>query len=269
MERILFNSEKHHLGTISEKIISFKDQPTDGLKSMLDALVINTENDRAYNGVVDVYEGYLTANNIKREVLAFMEQNQVVDFESYKKFIESQGKIKRRGHYLNLEFSDKSIFTLRMIEDPKMFVHIHPGRYSPNTFRVKANTLKTAIVTEFLALSRQQSPYNLDLVNEARRILELSPVDEKISSIYETVEKINNYVARLQNLPAIPRPNSTNPAHWTQWLQKCLQWLGKPKKVSKSSATVATVKAPALLNNDLEEDKSISSDKIADSKEDV
>jgi len=108
------------------------------------------------------------------------------------------------------------------------FVHIHPGRYSPNTFRVKANTLKTAIVAEFLALCQDQSPYDIQVVNQARIRLQLSPVDDKISSIYQTIEKLNNFLRKLQNLPPIPRPDSAQ-SWWQKWMRFFLGNNPKPK----------------------------------------
>lgn len=248
MEQIVFNCEKHHLRTISEKILEYRIHGVDSLTNLLKSLTLNSDNTRTYNGVVDVYYGPLTADEIQNEIWNLMTQNKVSDLESYRQYIQSQGQIKRRGHYLNHQLSDTSIFTLRLIEDAKSFIHIHPGRYSPNTFRVKANTLKTAIVTAFLALIQQQSPYNLDLVNEARRKLELYPVDEKISSIYDTIEKLYNFLRLLEKIPNFQRPDRASPSKtWGSWLRRWLPWL---KKKQPNSATLAEATIPKESDED-------------------
>ena len=82
--------------------------------------------------------------------------------------------------------------TLRGTYNQESFVHVHPGRYSPNTFRVKANTIKTAILARALALHYKRTDYDIDLINEARIKLSLSPVNEKVSSIYATIEKLED-----------------------------------------------------------------------------
>lgn len=236
MEQIVFNCEKHHLRTISEKILAYRNTGVESLNQLLESLTLNSDNTRTYNGVVDVYYGPLTADDIQNEVWEYMQKNRIVDLEAYRQYIQSQGQIKRRGHYINHTLSDTSIFTLRLIDDPKSFMHIHPGRYSPNTFRVKANTLKTAIVTAFLALIQKQSPYNLDLVNDARHKLELSPVDEKISSIYDTIEKLYNFLRLLDKIPNFQRPDRPAPSKtWGGWLRRWLPWLKKSQP--KNSTT--------------------------------
>jgi hypothetical protein len=130
-------------------------------------------------------------------VYEFLKSNQLLDIESYQKFLESQGQIKRHGHYLNLTLSDGSIMTMRAVYEGKRknsasFIHIHPSRHSPHTFRIRANTLKTAIMVYFLACCRRVSPFDVALLNEAREKLKLSLLPEIPSAIQEMLEKLTD-----------------------------------------------------------------------------
>ncbi len=182
LESIICNAGKHHLKTILQNLHSYAEK---GEKDS----VLKEKLRQAGDGVMDIYEGELSIEDIKKEVWEFLQKNQLCNFEAYKKYLESQGSIKRHGYYTNLELSDHSIVTLRMGETEDSFVHVHPGRHTPHTFRVKANTFKTAAFAAFLGLCRKKSPYDLDLVNESRMNLELSPVTESIDAIYFLLEK--------------------------------------------------------------------------------
>lgn len=188
MEPILFNPFKHHLRSISEQIRHH-------VKQALDAQSLLKEASRS-KGVVDVYEGDLTAREIENEVLQFLQQNQLLDFANYKLYLETHGQIKRKGHYSNFTLSDSSIMTLRISEDTARFVHIHPARYSPHTFRIKANTLKTVIIAYFMALSQTTSPYDIQLLNQAREKLELSPIPDIPAAISRLLNKFEQFATK-------------------------------------------------------------------------
>ncbi|NUM34190.1 MAG: hypothetical protein HUU50_06580 [Candidatus Brocadiae bacterium] len=182
LESIIYNAGKHHLETIVKNIVAYseKGEECQSLKEKLLA---------AGEGVMDIYEGKLGVEEIKKEVWAFLQKNQLCNFESYKNYLEKEGSIKRNGYYTNLELSDCSVVTMRMGDTEDSFVHVHPGRHTPNTFRVKAKTFKTAAFATFLGLCRKTSPYNLAIINESRAHLELSPVTEGIDAIYFLLEK--------------------------------------------------------------------------------
>ena len=182
LESIIYNAGKHHLKTIVKNLEAYKEKGENS-SELKEKLL------QAGEGVMDIYEGKLSVEEIKKEVWEFLQKNQLCNFESYKKYLEKEGSIKRNGYYTNLELSDLSIVTMRMGETEDSFVHVHPGRHTPHTFRVKANTFKTAAFATFLGLCRNMSPYSLDLVNESRKNLDLSPVTEGIDAIYFLLEK--------------------------------------------------------------------------------
>jgi hypothetical protein len=76
-----------------------------------------------------------------------------------------------------MRISDKSIWTLRLGNEKKRYIHIHPGRYSPLTIRVKAVTLKTTIAVRVLVEEIDSELPNLKSINEVRTsFLKLPPL---------------------------------------------------------------------------------------------
>ncbi len=190
MHQVGFNAEKHHLGTMKEQIQKYVLQGEKVLSELVHGLGEQGIHRKTYTGIVDVYEGVLSVNEIKEEVWTYLSLKNVTDNESYLRYIEEHGELKRVGHYLLTELSDTSMMTLRQMEKGEAFVHIHPARYSPNTFRVKANTLKTAVMVQFLSLCRGADCFEHSLINEARTYLSLSPVPKNTSAIDNTIRKL-------------------------------------------------------------------------------
>jgi hypothetical protein len=78
--------------------------------------------------------------------------------------------------YATLVLSDTSVWVLRLAADKPDYMHLHPGRYSPHTFRVKASALKTALA--YWAALRHGGLKGdlLEDLNELRAGLRLSPL---------------------------------------------------------------------------------------------
>lgn len=90
---------------------------------------------------MDLYFGGFSPSDISEQILSALYRIKTFEFEQYKNWLTKDGK-----DFQLVELKDKSIWTLRLGDDVSRYVHIHPGRYSPNTVRVKATTLKTAIL---------------------------------------------------------------------------------------------------------------------------
>ena len=182
----VFNAGKHDLATMKKNIYEYakKGESNDELINKLNY---------SGGGLIDVYTGKLSIEEIQQEVADFLKKRNLLDYESYKNFIKDKGSIKKRGYYITITLSDETVMTLRMGEDAVNFVHIHPGRHSPNTFRIRANTLKTTAYTAFLALCRDVNPFCIDLINEARHKLGLSPIGKKENpeAIYKTLARLD------------------------------------------------------------------------------
>ncbi len=129
---INFNCWKHHAGFIKKQIESVKEtRDLDQLKVYL--LKIGESQ-------MDLYFGEYSPVNISTQILDYLHRNKIFSPDLYKDWLSKDGK----GYQL-VELKDKSVWTLRIGENLERYIHIHPGRYSPLTVRVKATTLKTAI----------------------------------------------------------------------------------------------------------------------------
>ncbi|HSW55059.1 MAG TPA: hypothetical protein VLH59_08210 [Ignavibacteriaceae bacterium] len=130
---INFNCWKHHAGFIRKQIESVKAaKDLDQLKVYL--LKIGESQ-------MDLYFGDYSPIKISEQILDYLHRNKIYLSDLYKDWLSKDGK-----DYQLVELKDKSIWTLRLGDDVSRYVHIHPGRYSPHTVRVKATTLKTAIL---------------------------------------------------------------------------------------------------------------------------
>ena len=90
---------------------------------------------------MDLYYGSYSPAEISKQIVSSLKRNKICSSEEYKEWLKKDGK-----DYQLLKLKDKSVWTLRLSEELNRYVHIHPGRYSPSTIRVKATTLKTAIM---------------------------------------------------------------------------------------------------------------------------
>ena len=74
------------------------------------------------------------------------------------------------GGYLLVDLADRSSWVLRWGDQPGRYVHIHPARYAPQTLRVRAPVLKTALAARAWATVHGVA-LDLDAVNAARAAL--------------------------------------------------------------------------------------------------
>jgi hypothetical protein len=83
--------------------------------------------------------------------------------------------------------SDGSVWVLKYLNQKNRFIHIFPAKSSPHTIRVKANTLKSAILYHIVAGNDYVTVENL---NRVRTITGLSPVREinKAAAVAEMIE---------------------------------------------------------------------------------
>ena len=86
---------------------------------------------------MDLYFGNYSIEEISKQILMHLQENKIYSLRDYQNWLGKDDK-----YYQLVELKDKSIWTLRLGETREKYVHIHPGRYSPHTVRVKAATLK-------------------------------------------------------------------------------------------------------------------------------
>lgn len=125
-----FNTLKHHLGSLHAFIA---EQKADHLSEAAQTL-------KTLGGSqMDLYTGELSVAQIFSETAAQLRAQQLLEPAAFKTFLGESG-------FRSIVLSDTSVWVLRFGEDDQQFVHLHPARYSPHTIRVKASTLKTAVL---------------------------------------------------------------------------------------------------------------------------
>lgn len=161
---VTFNPYKHHLGFLREKIDRWK--KTDWKTAEQEIRLIGSN-------LTDLYIGNLSTGEIIRETLIFAANNEITSPSKLAQWLYPL-------EYRKFLLSDNSVWVIKQGQDNTRFLHIHPGKYSPLTIRVKAPALKTVIALKIHDDS-DMSP-NLALVNKLRiEKLNLSPVKRLIA----------------------------------------------------------------------------------------
>ena len=176
-EPILFNPLKHHLGYIREFIL----KQTEG-EPYADKKILIKELKHLGTSVMDVYTGSLFINDICSEVIEFVEQKEL----SERVIFAGWAGIKMNDFRI-ISLSDGSQWTLKYHDNSQRFVHIFPARGSRHTFRIKSNTLKSALLYYILV---GKDFITGDDLNKVRPLLGLSPIKDPVDTeaITEMIE---------------------------------------------------------------------------------
>ena len=159
---ILFHPLKHHLGYIRE----FIKRQTDTEDSFLQTQIRTLGSSQ-----LDLYLGPLSAQQIARETTLYLQAHHLLEPNAYRLYLTPT-----EGAYRLIALSDESKWVLRWGIIAGRHVHLHPARYSQQTLRIKANTLKTAVAVS-IAIRRYRQSLNLKLVNDLRtQWLKLPPI---------------------------------------------------------------------------------------------
>jgi hypothetical protein len=167
-EPLLLNGMKHHAGFLADFILEFE------AGSLENPLLLKHELAIIGGSQMDFYTGFLNPFQISLEIFDYLNRNRIIDKPSYLTFLEQQGK-----PYKVIILSDGSGWVLLSGTLKGRHVHIHPGRDSSHTIRVRAETMKSAIAILCFSKSYQKNPFDISLANEVRvNILELPPLRE-------------------------------------------------------------------------------------------
>jgi len=176
-EPFQFNPLKHHFSYIREFMAAWiNEEQSIALKAVV------KEVKHIGTSVMDVYTGSLSVQEICGEISGYIHKNRL---DRIKSFSEWSGK--GYGDFKTITLSDSSVWTLKYHSDEKRFVHFFPARESPHSFRVKANTIKSALLYYIFIgkdfISRED-------LNGARKYLGLSPVKNtnEAEAITEMIE---------------------------------------------------------------------------------
>lgn len=164
---VLFNTWKHHAEWVRLRIARAVSAGHDGVAALpAELLVVGTR-------LMDVYTGAYTPAEIGRQLLAQLDQRGCGNYESLAAWLTGQ------NDWATLDLPDGSVWAVRLGPAGGRYVHLHPGRWSPHTVRVTANTLKSAVMAVAIGRLTGRDPLALDVVNEARtQYLGLQPVRE-------------------------------------------------------------------------------------------
>lgn len=164
-EPLLFNPLKHYLPFIKDFISHNISNPgSTGTPQIIRQLK------HLGTSVMDVYTGKLSQGKIFNEITEFLNLRNLNSKEHFAEWVGTDC-----SNFRITTISDGSQWTLKYHENEKRYVHIFPARSSPFTFRVKSNTLKSAIL--YLILIGKDFVTEEDL-NRARALTGLSPIKE-------------------------------------------------------------------------------------------
>ncbi|MGD0340710.1 MAG: hypothetical protein ABSA76_03260 [Bacteroidales bacterium] len=164
-EPFQFNPVKHHLPFIKEFISCRLSEDR-----TLDISLLVRELKHIGTSVMDVYNGPLQVNEILNEVAIFLKSKHLDN-----EMIYSEWTGRNYDDFRIIELSDTSQWMLKYHKSKDRYVHLFPARTSPHSFRVKANTLKSATLYNIVIGKDYISRKDL---NRARAMLGLSPVKD-------------------------------------------------------------------------------------------
>jgi hypothetical protein len=166
---VLFNTWKHHAGALRHRVASIVRRGETALAELAGELVV------VGSKLMDLYTGSHSPAEVARLVLDSLEQDGQLEREAFRAWVELHG-----GYGL-VAIDDGSSWVLRMAEAEERYVHLHPGRWVPHTCRVRANVLKTALMTLAHVGVHGGDPMDRVLVNRVRQqYLNLSPMGREL-----------------------------------------------------------------------------------------
>lgn len=177
----MFNPLKHYLTFIREFVSNHSlTMKNSGIKDL------SIELKHLGTSVMDIYTGELSLEQIFTEFMEFLKTHKLNERELYKEWV-----CKSFDDYRLIKLSDSSQWTLKYHNHETRYVHVFPARFSPRSFRIKSNTLKSAIM--YIILIGRDYVSENDL-NAARTLVGLSPVREVADAegVTEMIEIIRN-----------------------------------------------------------------------------
>jgi hypothetical protein len=153
----LLNTWKHHAGWIRWRVTQAVSEGREAVEILpVEMAVVGSR-------LMDLYTGPFTPAAIAVTLGDQLRASGRFEYGSLRGWLEGQGE------YALLELPDGSKWTIRLGPADGRYIHLHPGRWVPNTMRVNANTLKSAVMAHAHAALVCGDPADLAVVNEARR----------------------------------------------------------------------------------------------------
>ena len=174
---LLFNPLKHHLGYIR----GFIEKSAENLDLSGENEIIK-ELKHIGGSVMDVYSGCLSTIEVCDEFLSFLKTNKIGAKGKFSSWTGTGDK-----DFRTIPLPDGSQWMIKYYNHNERYVHFFPARQSPLTFRIKANTLKSAVLYQIFI---GKDYVTEDDLNVARAMAGLSPVKEifDTAAITEMIE---------------------------------------------------------------------------------
>jgi hypothetical protein len=153
---VLFNTWKHHAGALRCRIAEYAARDEAALAALAGELVV------LGGQQMDLYVGRSSPAEIAALILTKLAGDALLAPDAYRAWVEAD------GGYRVLTLPDGCNWVLRMGEEDGRYVHVHPGRWAPQTRRVRANVLKTAVLVLADAARHGGDPLDLARVNRLR-----------------------------------------------------------------------------------------------------
>jgi hypothetical protein len=163
LNRITFNIHKHHFRFLTGQLQNW---PSLAWPQVDKELKVIGEN------LLDLYTGSLSPEEISLESSGQLESLNIRNRAAFEKWLLPE-------KYKKIVLSDGSQWVLKKGNNKPRYIHLHPGKFSPFTIRVRGTTLKTALAVIYIAVQTKRDLKQIDLqfVNFVRTAyLGLSPV---------------------------------------------------------------------------------------------
>ncbi len=181
---VLFNTWKHHAGALRQRIAESVRRGPSSLTELAGELVV------IGSKLMDLYIGRFSPVEVATLVVKQLDRDGRLERDPFRAWVKSQ------GGYGMVDLEDGSRWVLRVADEEDRHVHLHPGRWAPQTRRVRANVLKTAVMTLAHVGLYGGDPLDRALVNRVRQqYLSLSPMgreldgDQGIGEVIELLSK--------------------------------------------------------------------------------
>lgn len=167
---VLFNTFKHHAVALRTRIALVAES---GIPAFLQAVqyidVLGTR-------LMDLYTGTESPRQLSLWVAEQLHQSDHLTPTNFSACLNSEG-------YAILTHPDNSRWVLRQGDDNTRYIHLHPGRWSPHSVRVKATVLKTAFAVLAYAATHHVNPREREVINAVRgEFLSLPPLGHDLDT---------------------------------------------------------------------------------------
>jgi hypothetical protein len=162
---VLLNTWKHHAGAIRSRIALAVGANERGLEELSQTMAVIGAD------LMDLYVGVLSPSEIANQLIATLQASNHIAVHAYTSWLNAN------SGYREISVSDGSRWILRLADCGIRYVHVHPARRASQTLRVRANVVKTAILTLGLSVIRCTEATDVAVINQARQeFLNLPPI---------------------------------------------------------------------------------------------